>query len=190
MTSNDVRIRARIRVDEKFSGPMNPPSPNRAIIARVLVNGNVNSEFQPLGPRSFKASDFTTQGQNGFTNGFVPGPYLISLATNSNGYVNLGFTLDSSQVSLTSEIRLNIEAVVRVSDPVAWQDELVNCSAANGCEPDLPTADTTRALTRWDMPDTLPENRGLTVDLGDLIEVNPGVLPLISGGPAPAESRK
>jgi len=182
VTTNDVRVRARIRVDEKFGGPMNPPSANRAIIARVLVNGNVSQGFEPLGAGSFKATDFLTSGVNGFTEGYIPGPYLISLATDSNGFATLAFKLDKSLVNLNAEIRLNIEAVVRVNNAAAWLTELQGCSAANSCIPNLPTADTTRALTRWDMPDTLPENRGLTIDLGDLIEIDP-VLPVLPIGP-------
>jgi hypothetical protein len=173
LDKDGIEIRARFRVDEKLFGPPALPSVGaRAILARVLVDGRVERSFAPVGGASFKLQDFTTGGAPGFDQELVPGPYLVSLATDANGYTRLAFRLDRPWYDITNEIRLDVQGVVRVSDAAAWLAALQACGGKVRCEPDLPTMDSTRSLTRWDMPDTRPENRGLTIGIDDLIQAS------------------
>ncbi len=163
-----LRLTVGIRVDDKLGGFPRPPLADRAIVARVLVGDKIASDFQAIGSSSFKVRDFTTNGIDSFTPGFVPGPYLISSATDGNGWTELSFQVERDWLKLGLELNLNVEAVLRVNDPVLWQATLEACESVR-CVPDLPTQDSTRALTRWDLPDTDPEARGHSAAAAELL---------------------
>jgi hypothetical protein len=173
-----LQAEARVQVRYKRGAPPQPPAADRVVVARVLVDGQVNSSWLPSGANSYKVDHVDMLGPGGSLGLNASGPLLVGLETDAQGLTNLAFELGGLAVGQI--VTLNIEAVIQM-DAVQIPAFHASLAAADACTvsggpgtvdcdgdglPDcclqIPVSFHGRALSRWSFPDTLPRNRFLS----------------------------
>ena len=173
-----LQAAAEVKVIYKHGATPQPPAPDRVVVARVLVDGEVNTDWVPLGPNSFKVDHVEVVGPTDSKRLNVDGPLLVGLETDVEGMTKLAFELGGLTVG--QQVTLNIESVV-IIDPAQAAAYHASLAAASACTTsggpgtvdcdgdglldcclEVPVTFHGRALTRWSFPDTQPQNRFLT----------------------------
>ena len=134
-----VRATANVRIERLTGGPPAIQAPDIHVIARIFKNNELVSNFLPIGG-SRKLAGFDRL-KTGTPQPFVglSGPFLVSEISDSAGETQIGFSLRGLKKG--DEIRLNIELLVE-------QDGAYSTFTA-------------KSITRYVMPATDAENRGL-----------------------------
>ncbi len=143
-TTNTLTATARIRVDQKVSGPPDAPFPNRRVVARLFRNGALQSTSWSAGGTSVKVTTFDVT--NVLLTNVLPfnafnGPYLVSGLTSATGFVDVDFTMTGMNTG--DKVELNIELVGKDASGLPLY------TFENG--------------SQWNMPSTPEPNRHLPV---------------------------
>lgn len=173
-----LRARAKIRTDYKHGGPPSFPAPERVVLSRVIVDGQINSDWTPLGPNSFKVDHMRAVSGSGFKDLNVEGPFLVGFETDAQGETKVGFEL--AGLAVGQQVALNLDCVVQmdISDVALYRANLAaanDCAVSGGpgtidCDGDsvadccleVPVVFHGRVLTRWSVPDTKPRHRQIS----------------------------
>lgn len=123
---------ASVRIVDRTSGPLGSPMVNHIVMARVFVNGVLDTTV--------------TGGVSNFQYDGAPyphlnGPYIVSTTSGANGFVQLTFGVPNATAA--DEICINMEVVAQ--EPPGW----------NPSAPDLPA----NSLSLWSFPDTAKADR-------------------------------
>lgn len=172
-------LRARVQAKAIFKrGPLpQPPAAARLVVYRVLVDGELDDTWTPLGVNSFRVDHVSMVGPTGVKPLDVEGPFLVGLETDALGITRAGFELATAQ--LGQEVTVNVEAVILLDDG-ALPLLHANLAAASACatsggpgtvdcdgdgQPDccleVPVPFHIRGLTKWSFPDTPPAYRAV-----------------------------
>ena len=172
-----LRAHAEVLTRFKRGAPPQPAAPNRVVVARILVDGQVDSAWTPTGPDSYRVDHIEMEGPSDSKSFGVSGPLLVGLETDVQGLTDLQF--ERAGLVQGQFVTLNIEAVILLDDTqlAAFHASLVAadaCATSGGpgtvdCDGDgnpdccleLPVTFAGRALSRWSLPDTKPGNRCL-----------------------------
>jgi len=172
-----LRARLQARAIYKRGALPQPGAPLRLIVYRVLVDGQVDGTWTPLGADSFRVDHIEMRGPTGVKPLDVSGPFLVGLETDAQGIMRVGFELPTAQ--LGQEVVANVEAVILLDE-----DSLpllhANLAAASACatsggpgsgdcdgdgQPDccleVPVPFHIRAMKNWSFPDTPPAFRAV-----------------------------
>lgn len=173
-------LRARVQAQAIYKrGPIpQPPAAGRLVVYRVLVDGQVNDTWTPLGADSFRVDHIEMLGPTGSKPLDVPGPFLVGFETDAQGIVRAGFELANAQ--LGQEVTANVEAVILLNAnalPLLHSNLAATSACATGggggtvdCDGDgqpdccleVPVPFHVRSLTNWSFPDTRPAFRALS----------------------------
>jgi len=176
-TAGQLSARAEARVVYKRGAPPQPGAQHRVVVARVLVDGQVDSAWTPTQPSTFRVDHIEMVGPSDQKSFGVSGPLMVALETDAAGRTELEF--ERPGLVEGQFVTLNIEAVILLDDTqlAAFHNSL---SAANACATqggpgtvdcdgdgnldcclELPVTFAGRALSRWSFPDTAAGNRCL-----------------------------
>jgi|GEM_PF-3328643 len=173
-----LRAAARIEAHFKQGGPPRPPAPNRVVITRVIVDGEVDDAWLPLGASSFKVDFMQVLSTSGSKDFAVEGPFLVGFETDAGGQTGVAF--ERAGLVQGQRVTLNVESVIAIDEDevAALHASLAaanDCAVNSGpgtvdCDGDsiadcclqVPVGHHARALTRWSLPDTLERFRSIS----------------------------